>query len=361
MAESGCRHLLFLAALALVMTGAPPFAQGRHLGHHGDEPSAQNAQNQNSEQRDEEHGRPKAFAASIDEMIHACAEQAAMFRQLPPEAVGEAVQLKDDQRAALEQIRTSAGSVAKSLDTNCPQTIPAALDAKLDTLGNTLNLVADALGGLRPALLEFYALLSDEQKGRLVAMSLSDSQPPRSSRTGKNPGAANVGNQEAKAFCAQWAAILRTWPVKQLDAGIQLSDGQRAALYEVSAAIFRSAGDLVESCPLENPITPLGRLDARRDELQALRQDIDAIRPSAAAFESRLSAVQRKRLAEAMDSGTHSSGGKAHDRQAEEIVARSSADTDSGTHHGGPKIGSVGRRSQSARWGFAFVPHWRWH
>ena len=355
MLEPARRHLVFLAALALATTGVSSVAQGRHHHHHGDEPSALNS----NEQGDEEHGRPKAFAGSIDEMIHACAEQASVFRKLPPESVDQAVQLSDDQRAALAQIRASAGSAAKSLDANCPQSIPAKLAAKLGTLGNMLNLVAEALGGLRPAVVKFYDLLSDEQKGQLIAVSLSGSAAPRSGRAGKS--AANGGNQEANAFCHQWAAILRSWPVKQLDAGMQLSDGQRAALYEVSAAIFRSAGDLVEACPLENAITPLGRLDARRDELQALRQDIDAIRPSAAAFESRLSAVQRKRLAEAMDSGTHLSGGKAHDRQAEEIVARSSADTDSGTHHGGLKIGSVGRRSQSARWGFAFVPHWRWH
>jgi hypothetical protein len=355
MPASACRQLMFLAALALMMTGAPSLGQGRHY-HHGDEPGARN-----DEQGDEEHGRPKAFAVSIDEMIHACAAQAAAFRQLPPEAVVEAVQLTDDQRAALEQIRASAGSAAQSLDANCPQSIPAKLDAKLDTLGNMLNLVADALSGLRPAVVKFHALLSDEQKGRLIAMTLSDTRVSRSGRTGKSPAAANGGNQEASAFCSQWAAILRTWPVKQLDAGMQLSDGQRAALYEVSAAIFRSAGDLVEACPMENPITPLARLDARRDELQALRQDIDAIRPSAAAFESRLNEVQRRRLAEAMDSGMHVSGGKARDRQAEEIVAQSSANDDDGNHHAGLK---AGRRSQSARggrWGFAFVPHWRWH
>jgi hypothetical protein len=333
-----------------MMTGAPSIAQGRHH-HHGDEQGARN-----NEQADEEHGKPKAFAVSIDEMIHACAAQAAAFRQLPPEAVVEAVQLTDDQRAALDEIRTSAGSAAQSLDANCPKSIPAKLDAKLDTLGNVLNLVADALGGLRPAVVKFHALLSDEQKGRLITMTLSDGRPSRSGRTGKNSAGANGGNQEAKAFCAQWAAILRTWPVKQLDAGMQLSDGQRAALYEVSAAVFRSAGDLVEACPMANPVTPLARLDATRDELQALRQDIDAIRPAAAAFESRLNEVQRKRLTEAMGSGI-----KARDRGAEEVVAQSSADDDNGNRRGGLK---AGRRSQSARWGrwgFAFVPHWRGH
>jgi hypothetical protein len=83
---------------------------------------------------------------------------------------------------------------------------------------------------------------------------------------------------------------------------MQLSDSKRAALYELTVAIFRSAGDLVEACPVEAPITPVSRLDARQDELQALRQDIEAIRGAAAVFESALNEVQRKRLAEAMES-----------------------------------------------------------
>lgn len=78
---------------------------------------------------------------------------------------------------------------------------------------------------------------------------------------------------------------------------MQLSDAQRAALYELSAAIYRSAGDLVEACPAENPVTPHGRLDAKQNELQAVREDIKAIRPPAAAFENALNEVQKKRLA----------------------------------------------------------------
>jgi len=47
----------------------------------------------------------------------------------------------------------------------------------------------------------------------------------------------------------------------------------------------------------ENPVTPHGRLDAKQNELQAVREDIKAIRPPAAAFENALNEVQKKRLA----------------------------------------------------------------
>ena len=276
---SGCRQVLLLV-LALVVTGACPSAQARNLGHHGDEANARADQQQYQEQ-----GRPTTFAALIDEMIQACGEQAAAFRKGPPETIVQAVHLSDDQRAALDQVRTSADSAAKTLDANCPKRIPAEFGAKLDTLDHALSLVVDSLKGLRPSIVQFYALLDDEQKGRLVAMRVSANPASRSAL--KDYASSSRTDAEAKSICTQWVAILSAWPVRQIDAGMQLSAAQRAALYELSAAIYRSAG-LSEACPADNAVTTLGRLDAMQKELQAVRHDIEVMRPSATAFENAL-------------------------------------------------------------------------
>src|SRR5215472_14092953 len=105
MLESGRRHLLSFSVLALMVTGAPLVAHGRHLRHHGDELRVRMDQ-----ESDQARGRPATFTASIDGMIRACAEQAAALQRLPLEAVAQIVQLNDDQRAALEQVRTSTGT-----------------------------------------------------------------------------------------------------------------------------------------------------------------------------------------------------------------------------------------------------------
>jgi hypothetical protein len=73
--------VLFLV-LALAVAGAP--AQARQLRHQGDEANARA-----DEERSQEHGRPTAFAAFINEMPHACDEQAAVFRP-PPESIAKA-------------------------------------------------------------------------------------------------------------------------------------------------------------------------------------------------------------------------------------------------------------------------------
>src|SRR5262249_17233388 len=69
---------------------------------------------------------------------------------------------------------------------------------------------------------------------------------------------------------------------------------QRASLYELSAVIYRAAGDLTQACPPGNPLTPVGRLELKENQLRALQQDIQAIQPYAAEFENALSGDQRK-------------------------------------------------------------------
>lgn len=352
MVKSGRRHLLSFPILALMVTGAPVVAHGRHLRHHGEDLSAQMDKGS-----DQARGRPTAFAASIDGMIRACAEQATELQALPLEVVAQAVQLSDDQRAALEQVRTSAGTAAKGLDANCPRSIPVELGAKLDALRDALSLLADSFRELRPAVVNFHALLDDDQKGRLLAMGVSGNPASGSGQTGtqKHPAADSGAEPSKHPICSRWGTILMSWPIKQIDAGIELSSGQRAALYELSAAIYRSAEHLAGACPGDNAATALGRLDARHAELQVVRQDIEAIQPSTIAFENALNEAQKKQLAEATGAEAHT-----RDQQAGEIVAQSSVDHRK--HRGETNIAARARRSgrvHSPWFGFAFAPNWR--
>jgi hypothetical protein len=91
-------------------------------------------------------------------------------------------------------------------------------------------------------------------------------------------------------------AALRSWPIGEIARGMRLSDQQHAALHEVAAATYRAAGDLLASCPTDNPLTPVGRLDAEREEMRALLFGINAIQPVLADFEDTLNADQKKSL-----------------------------------------------------------------
>ena len=236
------------------------------------------------------------FAVAVDVMIRACRESAVNLKATPHDVVLQAVQPTEEQRTALEKLRSVAQAAAEPLDANCPKTSGVQLSEKIVAIDRAFELMAGSLQSLRPALVAFYGSLDDEQKAQLVAVSLSDSQTARKLILGAGPEDATSAEQPST--CIQWADTLRSWPVRQIESAAALSDFQRASLYELAAALYRSAGDLAQACPSKNrPIlTPLSRLEAKVNLIRAMRQDIQAIQPFAAAFENAMSDEQRNRL-----------------------------------------------------------------
>jgi len=150
-------------------------------------------------------------------------------------------------------------------------------------------------------LATFYDTLDDEQKARLVAIDFSRkslSKFHQGERRTANGGVPDDGFDAARdPVCRQWIAILRSWPVTQVESAISLSDEQHADLHDLTAAFYRAAGSLTGACPAEDRFTALGRLDAKQRQLQALRQGIDAIQPVLSKFENSLNDSQRTQLA----------------------------------------------------------------
>jgi len=255
------------------------------------------AQDAAGEEQDRQ-GKTTTFAAAIDAMVHECREQAADLKAMPLDFVGQAVQLRDEQGSQLEQVRSAGRGAAEALDANCPKDVGAQLTKKIAVLDDALQVMMDSLKSLHPALASFYNSLGNEQKAKFVAMTLSSEQlsalQQRVMR--KQPATDDQFAGEQKSKCLQWVGRLTTWPVRQIETATALSNFQRASLYELTAAIYRSAGDLAQTCLAANPLTPLGRLELREQQLRALQQDIKAIEPYAAAFENALSGDQRKGL-----------------------------------------------------------------
>jgi len=243
-------------------------------------------------------GRTSTFAAAIDAMVQECREQAADLKGMPLDFVGQAVQLRDEQGSQMEQVRSAGRAAAEALDANCPKDLGAQLTKKIAVLDDALQVMVDSLKSLHPALASFYNSLGDEQKAKLVAMTLSSEQlsalQQRLMR--KQPATDDQLATEQKSNCLQWGDRLTTWPVRQIESATALSNFQRASLYELTAVIYRSAGDLTQACPAGNPLTPVGRLELKEHQLRALQQDIRAIQPYASAFENALSGDQRKGL-----------------------------------------------------------------
>jgi hypothetical protein len=236
------------------------------------------------------------FGLAVAHMIRACEEQSIELRKTPFDVISRTVRPSERQQDALDTIRGTVSDAADRLAATCPKDIPAMPSERLDALKHATDALLESRATMHPALANFYASLKEEQKARIVVNFSSNAQtkPNRDSRLATDFDNQQNANQDP--VCRQWASILRSWPIRQIEGGTQLSDGQHAALYEVAAAFYHAASGLVSSCPAENPLTPLGRLEAEQKQLEALRQGIDIIQPLITTFEKLLTDAQKTRL-----------------------------------------------------------------
>ena len=81
---------------------------------------------------------------------------------------------------------------------------------------------------------------------------------------------------------------------------IAVGPRQRAAFYELAAAVQRAADTLADACPQYASLTPIGRLDDLKKKLEAVRQSVAAIRPALRLFYEALDSSQRSRFNDAV-------------------------------------------------------------
>jgi LTXXQ motif family protein len=104
-----------------------------------------------------------------------CSQQAGGFIDLPVQRIEQVVQPTGQQRGTFDDLKKATQNAADHLRSSCPTAVPLSSMARLDTVGTRLRAVADAIKSVRPALENFYASLSDEQKARFNMMG----PPPR--------------------------------------------------------------------------------------------------------------------------------------------------------------------------------------
>ena len=120
------------------------------------------------------------------------------------------------------------------------------------------------------------------------------------SRSEQGAGAANAAaggqTQPVSLGCRQWPALLKNWPLNRIESDLSLSDDQHAALYTLMAAIYRAAGAVAASCHDQNALTPVARLKAELNRVDALRQCVDTIAPALTGFANSLNNEQTAQL-----------------------------------------------------------------
>jgi hypothetical protein len=268
------------------------------------------------------------FAAVVAKLVRGCGQQGAEFENWPFDAIAQIVGGAEAQRKALEGLRESAKAAAQRLAADCPQDVPAAPSARLEAVEQGIDAALAAFDQVQPALATFYGALDDEQKARLYrdmaapAATARETTPRRQAqddrRASREYGSrrdrwrAYAAAREAtaretvprqaaapgwSATCEEFAAVLRNWPVREIERDVRLSSTQRVAFYELVTSSLKAADTLASACPAEAALTPVGRMDAMRQRLAAVRAATAAIRPALVHFYEALDQGQKVRFA----------------------------------------------------------------
>jgi LTXXQ motif family protein len=285
-----------------------------------------------AERGDVPRGRSGPFGATIEKLVRGCAVQAAEFENWPLDAISRTVGADDTQRKALDGLRDAAKQAAQRLSTECPQDVPAAPAARLEAAEQGIAAALAAFDTVEPKLQAFYAALNDEQKARLYR-DMAAPAPPAAANAAQTSGAREARDErrerrdyysrrhrwrdyaaardaaarqregaprQAPGFggtCEQLAAVLRNWPVREIERDVRLSGPQRVAFYELVTASLKAADTLGNACPAEAALTPVGRMESMRKRLAAVRAATAAIRPALARFYEALDQGQKVRFA----------------------------------------------------------------
>jgi len=279
-------------------------------------------------------GRNGAFGATIDKLVRGCAAQGAEFANWPLDDIARTVGPDETQRTALEALRGKAKEAGERLSAQCPRDVPAAPAARLEAVEQGIAATLAAFDTVEPALKAFYAALNDEQKARLYrdigsnaaeTSNAADTTGRREAQKARRErrdyssrrhrwrdyAAAreaasrdNAPRQDAGKAAPGWsgscealAGVLRNWPVREIERDVQLAGAQRVAFYELVTASLKAADTLASACPSETALTPVGRMEAMRQRLTAVRAATAAIRPALLHFYEALDQGQQQRFA----------------------------------------------------------------
>jgi hypothetical protein len=285
-------------------------------------------------------GRSGAFGATIDKLVRGCAAQAAEFANWPLDDIARTVEPNETQRNALEALRGKAKEAGERLAVQCPRDVPSAPAARLEAAEQGIAATLSAFDAVEPALKAFYTALGDEQKARLYrdmavpaapaasnvaattgrreaqderrarrdyssrrhrsrAYAASREAPARESaprQTAPRQGA-HQGAPGWSGTCEELAGVLRNWPVREIERDVGLTSPQRVAFYELVTSSLKAADTLASACPAEAALTPIGRMQAMRQRLAAVRAATAAIRPALLHFYEALDQGQKLRFA----------------------------------------------------------------
>jgi LTXXQ motif family protein len=211
----------------------------------------------------------------------------------PIEQIVATVQSNEEQRTLLDDLKNAAARAAEVFRNTCPTAVPMTPVGRLQAIIGRLQATLDAVHIVRPPLEEFYDSLSDEQKARFNAMEAGVEQPARTAYA--ETRGQTAADQQTNG-CANAKPGLADLPIDRIDQVVQPTGDQEDSLDRLSDATQKAVNILQAACPNSTPLTPVGRLEAMEQRLNAMLTAAKTIKPALEGFYGSLNNEQKARF-----------------------------------------------------------------
>jgi hypothetical protein len=179
------------------------------------------------------------------------------------------------QQAAIEGLQKALGEALKAVRSACADIVSAPPAVRMQTMLDRLWAIRVAGYLVREPLKTFYASLDGEQKKKFER---------------------GITDTAALDVCA--AASTAKIPFTLLERTIRPTAEQRKSIAALQRKIEQASQSLRASCPLKPPATPIARLDAALDRVDAITYAAGNLAPAFGEFYASLTEAQRTRLSE---------------------------------------------------------------
>jgi hypothetical protein len=213
-----------------------------------------------------------------------CSGQTPGLTDWPIERIAQTVEPNDAQRAALDELKNVTAKALDILKAACPTALPSTPTGRIEAMHQRLEAMAQAVRTVRPALGKFYESLNDEQKARFSALGPDD----------------NPDQQQAKRdltqVCGERASGIASLPFERIERAVQPDEAQRAGLKGLQDATSAAVNLLRSDCPTARALTPVGRLQAMEQRLDAMLRAVQTVEPALQKFYASLGDEQKERF-----------------------------------------------------------------
>jgi len=223
------------------------------------------------------YARGSAGSRSVEADL--CSGQTAGLTDWPIERIAQTVGPDDTQRGILDELKDATAKALDILQAACPTALPSTPTGRIEAMRQRLDAMLAAVRTVRPVVEKFYQSLNDEQKARFNALSPDNQQQAQRDLT----QACN-----ARAFASV--------PLERIERAVQPDGAQRSALKNLQDAMSEAADLLSADCPTYRALTPVGRLQAMEQRLDATLRAVQTVQPALEKFYGSLGDEQKERF-----------------------------------------------------------------